>query len=160
MRRGGRSWFRRGIGCDRWFEPEQVKLSVFQGLNQPLNDDEALGDLPLVPSANFEIPVCLEFLRAFAEGLAQALSKLQLCFAAGRIAVGETVLTEVMDGHQQFLKLIDPERELFEKVGLGSRALLFPCACSCHDREKSLSEGLEPSKKTTGLRLWRRCGVR
>ena len=101
----------------------------------------------------------MEFLRAFAERLAQVLSKLQLRFAAGRITVGEAVLTEIMDGRQQFLKLIDTERELFEKVGLGSRALLFPCACSCHGRAKSLSEGLEPSKETTGLCLRPRCGV-
>lgn len=40
----------------------QFELSVLQGLNQPLNDDEALGYLPLVPSTNLEAPVCLEFL--------------------------------------------------------------------------------------------------
>jgi hypothetical protein len=148
-----------GLGCGRRLQPLQFKLSVLQGLDQSLNDDEALGYLPLVPSTNLEAPVRLEFLRSFPECLAQALSKLQLGLASGGIAVGEAVLAEVMNGRQKFLKLIDAERELFEEVGLGSRALLFPCACSCHSREKSLTEGHEPSKKTTGLCLWFRCGA-
>jgi hypothetical protein len=92
------------------------------------------------------------FLRSFSECLAQALPEFQLGLAAGGITVGKAVLAEVMDGRQKFLKCINAEGELFQKVGLGSRALLFPCACSCHSREKSLTEGHEPSKKTTGLR--------
>jgi hypothetical protein len=137
----------------------QFKLSVLQRLNQSLDDDEALGYLPLVPSTNLETPVRLIFLRSFSEGLAQALPKLQLSLASGGIAVGKAVLAEVMDGRQKFLKFIDTEREFFEQIGLGSRALLFSCACSCHSREKSLTEGHEPSKKTTGLRRWSECVV-
>lgn len=130
----------------------QFKLSVLQGLNQSLDDDEALGYLPLVSRTNFEVPVRLVFLRSFSECLAQALPKFQLGLAAGGITVRKAVLAEVMDGRQKFLKFVDAEGELFQKVGLGSWALLFPCACSCHSREKSLTEGHEPSKKTTGLR--------
>ena len=81
----------------------QFKLSVLQRLNQPLNDDKALGCLPLVPSTNLEVSVRLEFLRSFAECLAQALPKLQLGLASGSIAVGEPVLAEVVDGRQKFL---------------------------------------------------------
>ena len=134
----------------------QFKLSVLQGLNQSFNDNEALGYLPLVSSPNLEVSVCLVFLRPFPEGLAQALPKFQLGLAPRGITVGKAVLAEVMDGRQKFLKFIDAERELFEKIGLGFRALQFPCACSCHSREKSLTEGHEPSKKTTGLRRWSR----
>jgi len=123
-----------------------------QGLNQSLNDDEALGYLPLVSGTNFEVPVRLVFLRSFSECLAQTLPKFQLGLAASGITVRKAVLAEVMNGRQKFLKFIDAEGELFQQIGLGSRALLFPCACSCHSREKSLTEGHEPSKKTTGLR--------
>lgn len=134
----------------------QFKFLVLQSLNQSLDDDKALGDLPLVSGTNLEIPVRLVFLRPFPECLAQALPKLQLSLAPGGITVGEAILAEVMDGRQKFLKFIDAEGELFQKVGLGSRALLFPCACSCHSREKSLTEGHKPSKKTTGFRPWSR----
>ena len=134
----------------------QFKLSVLQGLNQSLDDNEALGYLPLVSSPNLEVSVCLVFLRPFPEGLAQTLPKFQLGLAPRGITVGKAVLAEVMNGRQKFLKFIDAEGELFQQIGLGSRALLFPCACSCHSREKSLTEGHEPSKKTTGLRRWSR----
>lgn len=131
----------------------EFKLSVLQGLDQSFNDGKALGGLPLVSSPNLEVPVRLKFLRSFAECLAQALSKLEFGFASGGVAVRKAVLTEVMDGRQQFLKLINAEREFLKKVGLRSRALLFSCTCSWHSREKSLTEGSKPSKETTGLRL-------
>lgn len=128
-------------------------------MNQGFNDGNAFGCFTFVSCTNLEIPMCVEFLGPFAERLAETFTKLQLGFALCRIAVGETVLAEVIDRRQDFLKPIDAAREFFEKGGFRSRSLLVPCACSCHGRTKSLTEGYEPSKKTTGLRPRSQCGV-
>ncbi|OQW40530.1 MAG: hypothetical protein A4C66_02265 [Nitrospira sp. HN-bin3] len=121
-------------------------------MNQSFDDGKALGCVRLVPCTYLEIPVRLEFWGPFAERLAQTFTELQLGFALCRIAVGETLLTEVVDRRQDFLKPVDAACEFFEQGGFWSRSLLLSCACSCHGRTKSLTEGYEPSKKTTGLR--------
>lgn len=40
----------------------QLKLLIFQSLNQFLDDDDTLGGFPLVPRSNLEVPIRLKFL--------------------------------------------------------------------------------------------------
>ena len=80
----------------------------------------------------------LKFLGPFSERLAQTFTKLQLGLALCCVAIGETVLAEVIDGCQEFLKLVDAARQLFDERGFRSLPLMVPCACSCHGSVKKV----------------------
>jgi hypothetical protein len=56
----------------------------------------------------------LEFRRAFAEDPAHAFAKLQLGFRPRGIAIGESLLTEVVNRGEDFLKLADPAGDLLD----------------------------------------------
>jgi hypothetical protein len=74
-----------------------LKFPVLQSLYQAVNDAKAPRDVGLARGQNFEIPVCVEFLRAFAECVPETFAKLQLGFALRRIAIGKSILADVMD---------------------------------------------------------------
>jgi hypothetical protein len=117
-----------------WWRLESLKfqLPVLQGLYEAFNDSAAPGYLGLVRRTKFEVSIGLEFLRSFAERVAQALAKLQLGFALRGIPIRKTFLTEVIDRGQHFLKLRDSACGLFNQSGFRSGPLMFCCACSCH----------------------------
>lgn len=100
-----------------WWRLEslQFKLPVLQGLYKFLNDSKALCRIGFVSGAKLKISVLLEFLRTLAERVAQTLAKLQLDLALCRITIRETFLAEVIDRRQNFLKLVDSVRELFDE---------------------------------------------
>ena len=91
-----------------------LKLPVFQGLDQALNDHKAPCDVGLVGCSNFEIAVGLEFVRTLAERLSQTFTELELGFALRGIAIGESFLADVIDGGDNLLKLGDSSRDLLE----------------------------------------------
>ncbi|MDF0677365.1 MAG: hypothetical protein P0120_23960 [Nitrospira sp.] len=59
-------------------------------------------------------------MRTFTERLSQAFTKLQLGFALRRITIRESLLADVIDRHQNFLKLVDPVCDLFDESGFRS----------------------------------------
>lgn len=139
----------------------EVKFPVLQGVDQTRNDREASCDVGLVRCPNFEIPVCLKFLGTFAECLSKAFTKLQLGFTLGGIAIGESLLADVVDGGDNLLEFCDSKRDLFEWSRLRSGSLLFRRARSSHGCvKKSLTEGQVPGKKTTGFDGLGRCEMR
>jgi hypothetical protein len=91
-----------------------LKFTVFQGLYQALNDGKAPCDIGLVGCSNFETSVGLEFVRTLAECLSQTFTKLELGFALRGIAIGESLLADVIDGGDNLLKLGNSSRDLLE----------------------------------------------
>ncbi len=93
--------------------------------------------------------ISLEFLRAFTESQAHAFAKLQLGFGPRCISIGESLLAEVVDRGEKFLKLANAETGLLDQNRLGLGPMVLCCACSCHGCvKKSLTEGLQPGKET------------
>jgi hypothetical protein len=131
-----------------------VQFPVLQDLYKTFNDGKSLCRLSLVRCANLEIPIRLEFVRTLTERLPQAFTKLQLGFALCCITIRETLLADVIDCRQDFLKLVDSVRNLFDEGGFRAGPLMFRSACSCHSCVKSLAEGWIPGKKTTGFDEW------
>lgn len=84
-------------------------------MDEPLNGSQALGYLGLVRCAKFIVSIGLEFMRSFAEGMAQALAKLQLRFALCGIPIRKAFLAEIFDGGQHFLQFCDSKRDLFDR---------------------------------------------
>jgi hypothetical protein len=70
--------------------------------------------------------------RTLTERVPQAFPKLQLGFALRSITIRKSLLADVIDGRQNFLKLVDSLRDLFEGSSFRSGPLMFCCACSCH----------------------------
>lgn len=65
------------------------------------------------------ISIGLEFRGAFAEDPAHAFAKLQLGFCPRGIAIGESLLTEVVDRGENFLKLADPACDFLDQNRFG-----------------------------------------
>ena len=129
VERGLRRWFR--LGCR--LQSLELKFPVLEAVDQTRNDREASCNVGLVRCPNFEIPVCLKFLGTFAECLSKTFTKLQLGFTLGRIAIGESLLADVVDGGDNLLEFGDSKRDLFEWSRLRSGSLLFRRARSSHD---------------------------
>ena len=131
-----------------------VQFPVLQNLYKTFNDGKSLCRLSLVRCANLEIPIRLEFVRTLTERLPQAFTKLQLGFALCCITIRESLLADVIDFRQNFLKLVDSMCDLFNESGFRSGPLMFRSACPCHNCVKSLAEGWIPGKETTGFDEW------
>ncbi|MBK9307863.1 MAG: hypothetical protein IPM58_12445 [Nitrospira sp.] len=116
----------------------ELKFPVLKGVDQTRYDCEASSDVGLVRRPNFEIPVCLKFLGTFAEGLSQALTKLQLSFTLGGIAIGESLLADVVNRGDNLLEFCDSKRDLFEWRCFRSGSLLFRRARSSHGYVKKV----------------------
>ena len=65
------------------------------------------------------ISIGLEFRGALAEDPAHAFAKLQLGFRPRGIPIGESLLTEVVDRVEEFLKLGDPACDLLDQNRFG-----------------------------------------
>ncbi|OQW37791.1 MAG: hypothetical protein A4E19_12260 [Nitrospira sp. SG-bin1] len=103
------------IGFWWWFESLKLQLTVLQGLDEALNDREALSEFGLVRCPKFEVSIGLEFLRSLPEGETQALAKLQLGFTLCGIPVGEAFLAEILDRRKNFLELGNTKRGFFDQ---------------------------------------------
>ena len=110
----------------------KFQLPVFQGVYEIFDDSKGLCYLSFIRCANLEVAVRLEFVRTLTERLPEAFTKLQIGFALCRIAIRESLLADVIDCRQNFLKLVDSVRDLFDGSGFRSGPLMFSCACSCH----------------------------
>lgn len=112
-------------------------------MDEAFDDRQGLCHLGLISRANLEVAIRLEFVRTLTERLPQAFTKLQFGFALCRITIRESLLADVVDCRQHFLKLVDPVRDLFDGSGFRSGPLMFGCARSCHDGVKKSSRGQE-----------------
>ncbi|MDF0666784.1 MAG: hypothetical protein P0119_12030 [Nitrospira sp.] len=59
-------------------------------------------------------------MRTLTKRLSQAFTKLQLGFALRRITIRESLLTDVIDCRQNFLKLVDSVCDLIDESGFRS----------------------------------------
>jgi hypothetical protein len=123
------------------FKSLKFQFPVLKSLDKTFNNRKGLYYLALVRCANLEVPIRLKFVRSFAERLPQALTKLQLGFALCRITIRESLLADVIDCRQNFLKLVDSVRNLFDGGGLRSGSLMFSRACPCHGGVKKSNRG-------------------
>ena len=121
----------------------KFQLSVFQGVDEAFDDRQSLGHLGFISRANLEVAMRLEFVRTLTERLPQAFTKLKFGFALCRITIRESLLADVVDGRQNFLKLVDPVRDFFDGSGFRSGPLMFGCARSCHGGVKKSSRGAD-----------------
>lgn len=110
----------------------KLQFPVLQGVHKVFNDSKGLCHLGLVPCADLEGPIRLEFVRTFIERLPQAFTKLQLGFALRRITIRKSFLANVFDCRQNLLKLIDSVRDFLDESDFRSGPLIFRWARSCH----------------------------
>ena len=78
------------------------------------------------------ISIGLGLLGAFAEDPPHAFAKLQLGFGPRGIAIGESLLAEVVDCGEDILKLADSASDLLDQNRFGPGPRVFCCVCSCH----------------------------
>ncbi len=119
----------------------KFEFSVFQGADEAFDDPKSLCHLGFIGRANLEVAMRLEFVRTLTERLPEAFTKLQFSFALCRVTIRESLLADVIDGRQNFLKLVDPVRDLFDGSGFRSGPLMFGCARSCHGGVKKSNRG-------------------
>lgn len=95
----------------------KFQFPVLQGMHEVPNDRNGLCHLSLGRCANLEVSIRLEFMRSLTKRLPQAFTKLQLGLALRRITIRESLLTDVIDCRQNFLKPADPLRDFFDEGG-------------------------------------------
>ena len=138
--RGSRRMYLLGSRSDdrRRLDSLDFQFLILQRLHEACDRSDALGHLCFARCAKLVISKGLKLLRSFAEHMFHTFAELQFGFALGGVAIGESVLAEIVDCGEDLLKSDGPGFNFFERDRFGQGLRIVCCVCACHSVVKKV----------------------